>query len=257
MKKFIMFFFFLLIPLTVESLEISSGSLNQNYSGIKNVSSLILTGTMDARDFRFIRDSLQVNYLDISGITITQWSGKYGTISNCNILYPANTIPQGAFEIDTNLLSIILPNNILVIDTQAFEGTSLTSIIIPESVKSIGVSSFLDCNSLTSISIPNSVTSVKGAAFMHCYSLQSVVLGSGLTSIGSSAFNSDNVVSVVNNSSLNVTNLFPDVTSDIKEVNVSAPPKIYYDLRGNRCIPEKGVYICIQGNVTTKVLINK
>lgn len=51
----------------------------------------------------------------------------------------------------------------------AFNGcSSLTSITIPNSVRSIGASAFNNCSSLTSITIPNSVTSIGSGAFVGC-----------------------------------------------------------------------------------------
>ena len=71
----------------------------------------------------------------------------------------------------------------------AFHGCrSLTSIVIPNSVTTIGYSAFWACYSLASISIPNSVTSIGGAAFYYCNGLTSVAIGSSVTSIGELAF---------------------------------------------------------------------
>ena len=52
--------------------------------------------------------------------------------------------------------------------------SSLTSVMIPDSVSSIGISAFYGCSSLTSVSIPDSVTSIKDSAFENCSSLTSV-----------------------------------------------------------------------------------
>ena len=57
----------------------------------------------------------------------------------------------------------------------AFYGnTSLTSVVIPDSVTSIGESAFEDCTGLTSVTIGNSVTSIGWGAFSECAGLTSV-----------------------------------------------------------------------------------
>ena len=48
---------------------------------------------------------------------------------------------------------------------------SLTSVVIGDSVTSIGDRAFEDCSSLTSIVIPDSVTSIGESAFYGCDSL--------------------------------------------------------------------------------------
>ena len=75
------------------------------------------------------------------------------------------------------------------INSYAFEYcSSLTSIVIPNSVTSIGDYAFYNCSSLTSIVIPNSVTSIGNWTFDNCTSLTSVVIGDSVTSIGGGAF---------------------------------------------------------------------
>ena len=71
----------------------------------------------------------------------------------------------------------------------AFYGRNdIISVVIPDSVTSIGSSAFRGCTGLTSITIPDSVTSIGDKAFYVCTCLESVTIGNGVTSIGKSAF---------------------------------------------------------------------
>ncbi|MBO6247230.1 MAG: leucine-rich repeat protein, partial [Bacteroidales bacterium] len=74
------------------------------------------------------------------------------------------------------------------IDANAFKGTNLTSIILPEGVTTIGEAAFMNCSDLTEIVIPDNVTTIEDDAFHYCTSLFSVTFGSGLKSIGNRAF---------------------------------------------------------------------
>ena len=56
-------------------------------------------------------------------------------------------------------------------DKTNYECTSLTSIVIPDSVTSINASAFANCISLTSVVIGDSVTSIDYYAFGRCESL--------------------------------------------------------------------------------------
>ena len=71
----------------------------------------------------------------------------------------------------------------------AFEGcTSLSSLVFPNSITSIGVGAFEFCSALSSLVIPDSVTSIGDRAFTNCKSLRSIVIPDGVTSIGDGAF---------------------------------------------------------------------
>lgn len=66
--------------------------------------------------------------------------------------------------------------------------TSVTNLLIPDSVSKVGDYTFLNWYFLTSITIPNSVTSIGNSAFKGCDRLTNIILGSGLQSIGGGAF---------------------------------------------------------------------
>ena len=71
-----------------------------------------------------------------------------------------------------SLASVVLPNTITTIGNEAFAGcSSLTSVMLPDSVTSIGDGAFGDCTSLTSIIIPKSVTNISDYAFWNAFAL--------------------------------------------------------------------------------------
>ena len=106
---------------------------------------------------------------------------------------PVKAIYDSAFSDNDSITQVIIPNGVTSIGDYAFDGCeSLRSITIPNGVTSIGNRAFYYCTSLTSIEIPNSVTSIGYSAFSWCFSLTSVNFAenSKLTSIGDSAFSS-------------------------------------------------------------------
>jgi len=87
------------------------------------------------------------------------------------------------------LVSVIIPDSVTTIGNNAFvDCTNLTSITIPDSVTSIGDDAFSYCSSLTSVTIPDSVTRIGERAFSRCTSLTSVTIPDSVTSIGDEAF---------------------------------------------------------------------
>lgn len=81
----------------------------------------------------------------------------------------------GAFSRCTSLTSIIIPNSITAISASAFNRcTNLTSINIPESVTTIDITAFSGCTGLTSITIPSKVDSIGHHAFSLCTGLTSI-----------------------------------------------------------------------------------
>ena len=85
--------------------------------------------------------------------------------------------------------SLVLPNSVITIGDDAFWNCStLKSITIPNSVTSFGDNAFRGCSSLVGITIPNGVTNIGDYAFCGCSSLTSVVIPNGVTYIGDCAF---------------------------------------------------------------------
>ena len=91
-------------------------------------------------------------------------------------------------------VKIIIPasNNSLpvtAIDAGGFSGyTIMTSIVIPDSVMTIGNSAFLGCTGLKSVIIPEGVTSIVEKTFSGCTGLTSITIPAGVTIIGDNAF---------------------------------------------------------------------
>ena len=66
----------------------------------------------------------------------------------------------------SSVKTVVIGDSVTSIGNRAFDNcTSLTSVTIPDSVTSIGYRTFYDCTSLTSITIPDSVTSMGANAF--------------------------------------------------------------------------------------------
>ena len=98
-------------------------------------------------------------------------------------------ICDSAFSFCSSLSEIVIPSSVTSIGDSAFSDCrSLSEIVIPSSVTSIGDSAFYGCRSLSAIVIPSSVTSIGNSAFYGCSSLSEIVIPSSVTGIGDRTF---------------------------------------------------------------------
>ena len=189
--------------ITVTAGGLSAALTSTELSTVKN---LTLTGSIDARDFKTMRDNMPLlARLDLSGANIIAYTGTAGTSSTNSTVYPENEIPTYAFYNPSNgsgktsIISMVLPLYTSSIGTYAFTSCSgLTSVTIPSAVTSIGNYAFASCSGLTSVTIPSAVTTIGNSAFSNCSGLTSVTIPSAVTSIGNSAFQSCNKLTAIN-----------------------------------------------------------
>lgn len=100
------------------------------------------------------------------------------------------SIPNNTFYGQSSMTSILLPNSMSTIGDYAFWACrSLESITVPHnSVTSIGEGIFGECSNLKSVIIGNGVKAISKDAFWYCINLESVEIGSSVESIGEGAF---------------------------------------------------------------------
>lgn len=84
--------------------------------------------------------------------------------------------------------NIILKGNGKVIPNNAFYGSDIKSIKMPNSVECIGRNAFANCKYLTSITLPSNCKSIGDFAFGLCIGIRGYNLNEGLEEINSMAF---------------------------------------------------------------------
>lgn len=120
-----------------------------------------------------------------------------GYSSEVNIVIPSQingvtvkAIGDRAFGAISNVESIVIPDTVETIGEYAFVDNNMKTITLPDSINSIGKGAFLRCRSLTEITIPKNVTTIDYETFRNCTNLTNVILPEGLTTIKSAAFRS-------------------------------------------------------------------
>lgn len=153
-----------------------------------------------------IRFFLGILALLVVSISASAYDAKIG-----NIYYNLNHSTKQAEVVEGVLRGytgdIVIPENIYYNGTDysvtaiaptAFYQSSLTSIVIPNSITSIGAGAFYDCSGLTSVTIPNSVTSIGAGAFRGCSGLTTVIMSDKVSSIPERAFSYCEKLSSIN-----------------------------------------------------------
>lgn len=129
--------------------------------------------------------SIEGALFDKSMETLLWYPSAYGVYC---IPDGVNTISSMAFE-GSDLTQVTLPNSVKRIEMYAFEGCiKLEKVSLSDELKAIERNAFDGCSSLTSIDIPDGVESIGANTFYGCSSLSQIHLPNGITSIEEGIF---------------------------------------------------------------------
>ena len=98
-------------------------------------------------------------------------------------------IGAGAFENNSRIKRISLPDTVKTIDQRAFAGcSSLEAIRLPRQLKALPDQAFEQCSSLAEVNLPLGLESIGKETFLNCSSLENMSIPSTLSFIGTQAF---------------------------------------------------------------------
>ncbi|MBR4068250.1 MAG: leucine-rich repeat domain-containing protein [Clostridia bacterium] len=95
-----------------------------------------------------------------------------------NVTIDSETVPDKLFT-DLPVSSISFGNTVEKIGAAAFQGTSITELVLPETLTSIGSKAFDDCHLLESVTIRCDADILPADAFKGCINLKSVTIAKG------------------------------------------------------------------------------
>ena len=177
-----------------------------------SITTLTLTGQIDARDFKFIYNELDaLTSIDLSGATVVSYSNHTKPLFNNEVDYPENCIPamaffgkkitqvtlpagtraigMAAFAGCDQLANFTFPEGLDSIAAYAFSASKLSKIILPSSIKSLGKGVFSNMANLTRVTIdPLAELAIPESAFEYDRTVNYVTLGPNVISIGNRAF---------------------------------------------------------------------
>ena len=98
--------------------------------------------------------------------------------------YVVTGIAANAFMNNTSITSVVLPETITTIGSQAFSGcTQLKTINFPANLERIENSAFYNCRMLTEANMSDNITYIGTQAFQQCQNLKSVNIPKNITMI--------------------------------------------------------------------------
>ncbi len=172
---------------------------------------------------------------------------------------PAKEIGANVFKDNKTLKSVIMPDTITTIGEYAFSGcSSIDSITIPDNVTLIGNYAFNGCSNLEIVTINDNskLTTIGSYAFSSCSSLTSIIIPDSVTEIGYSAFEGCSSLTsiVIPDSVTEIGNFaFSGCSKLIIYCEVTSKPNGWYSLwnPSNRLI----VWDCLNSNTTEDGLV--
>lgn len=122
-------------------------------------------------------------------IEITAYNGtdKEVTIPSEIDGKPVTVIGLSAFE-GRGITSVVIPESVKTIDDWAFGNCSSLESVVIKGAETIGDNAFAYCNNLENVQLPDTLKSVGYYAFASCPSLLSVTVPASVTNIGEGAF---------------------------------------------------------------------
>lgn len=81
-----------------------------------------------------------------------------------------------------------VPNGVVTIGRDAFQGAGISEVTIPEGVETIEEYAFSDCSALESINLPTTISVINDYAFSLCYNLGKIRIPSSNVTISKEAF---------------------------------------------------------------------
>lgn len=197
-----------------------------------------------------IVDSSNENYIAEDGVLFTKDKSKL-------VCYPQKktgssySIPEGVSVLgeasiyNTQLSEITFPSTLTEIQYYALGNNSkLTSADLSKTaVSSIGLYAFTDCSSLSSVLLPDSLYEIAGAAFSRCKALSEITLPKNLGMIGQYAFIDTGLSKIT-------------VPDSVTEIGYSAFG-YYLDSEGNETADSSFVIVGSYGSAAQKYATDK
>ncbi len=187
---------------------------------------LRIEGPLNESDFRYINKLAKrskvideqgkeiSNYLDVDlELARIEEKGLFG--ANHDVL------ARGAFQYATHLRSVVLPERLKSIGSDAFASCyNLEEVVMPPRVYEFGDRAFESCGELRYFTVPSSLETIGKECFKGCTELRTLPLPSSVTYIGKNAFDKCGLTELGIPSRCEIENDNPGVMEKLQSIEV-------------------------------------
>lgn len=232
------------LAVTVTNAGSLKGKIQEAGYNSKQIRDLTVTGSLNASDIEFMRNELMnLIKLDLSGASLEN-----------------NSLPGSVFSNRAALKTVVLPNSITSIGYDAFSNcNNLSQINIPSSIENIGSQAFSNTSITTlDLSACASLSSIGYHAFSGCAISGALLFPASLQAIGENAFDAAQGITSIKIRNKEVVSLgseaFKLVNKESTSLNVPKGMKQKYSVAENwkefKKITEYGNLISVTSNNT-------
>ena len=143
-----------------------------------SVRALWLSGELNGTDIKLIREMAttgNLTDLNIQNVKIVSGGDSYYMTSYNSYTTSDGVIGQYMFYRCKNLITLILPDKLTLIEEHAFDGCeNLNSLAIPSNCEEIKMMAIYNCKILTAVSLPANIAKLDDTNFSLCPKLQAI-----------------------------------------------------------------------------------
>lgn len=139
----------------------------------------------------------------LSTITVDENNSTYYSMGNAIIKKDGDVIVQGCKDTAFSdikgieklafqaipIQTVVLPDSVTSMGNDAFASSGVTNVVLSKNLSTIPQNAFFNCGGLASVTIPDGIATIGKNAFYLCGSLTEVTIPSSIANIGDGVFN--------------------------------------------------------------------